>query len=160
MKKNLWISIMAILIVFAVMSSGCTEYGNITTNNSSTQLVDESEQGDTNVTYTSEAINIVKLDGNILTISYDGNPENVKIGVFSKENGGKDVIDNSHFLGEAFLANEHEWMFVFDAEDPLPKMIMAQVVYKVPQEREDYQKRKERIYIALDIKSLASLQKS
>lgn len=107
-----------------------------------------------------ERVGIAKIEGDVLTINYSGNPDNVKVIVFSKENSGKDLFDETHFLGEAFVANEREWKFVFDAGKPLPNMIMALVVYKDPREMEQYEKVHGRKYLALEIKPVASLQKS
>lgn len=105
-----------------------------------------------------DRVDIAKIEGNILTINYSGNPDKVKITVFSKENSGKDIFDETHFLSEAFIANEHEWKFMFAAGEPLPNVVMALVVYKDPHEMEQYERVYERKYIALDIKPTKELQ--
>lgn len=105
-----------------------------------------------------EVVNISKLDGTVLTVKYAGDPNDINVAIFSKDNNGNDVFDETHYLGEAFVADEGRWKFIFEADKPLPKLVMAIAVFKDPRETEKYDQTHGRKYIALDIKPTASLQ--
>jgi hypothetical protein len=103
-------------------------------------------------------IDIAKIQSNILTINYAGDPKKIKIIVFSKDSAGRDLMDNTEFLGEAFVTNEREWKFVINDEKPLPNMVMAIAVYKDRLEMEKYEQIHDREYLSLDLEHVANLQ--